>query len=195
MIRVHHLVRRSQRVCADVSRPRSRCRSRLPGRPRAGRSAARTSGRDVRPRRRRPRAVDLLRRPLGRRIPHGCTVDRADRGRRRWGAGRRQRGDRRGRPRSRRPPRSWRSVARRWRAPVPGWPTCCPATTSVPPADCCRRCAGATRLHWTLTGWPARRWSRWPRTPPTRTWLRCCGLRSAACPRCWSIEGPTLSTR
>ena len=48
---------------------------------------------------------------------------------------------------------------------------------------------------WTPTGWPARRWSRSPRTPPTRRWRRCCGRRSAECPRCWSTAAPTRWTR
>ena len=29
----------------------------------------------------------------------------------------------------------------------------------------------------------------------TRTWRRCCGPWSAACPQCWSIAAPTHSTR
>ena len=69
------------------------------------------------------------------------------------------------------------------------------ATMSTPPVDCCRRCADATRPRWMPTGWPARLWSRWPRTPPTRTSRRCCGPRQVACPRCWSIGAPTPLTR
>ena len=60
---------------------------------------------------------------------------------------------------------------------------------------CCRRCADATRPRWTPTGWPAPRWSRSPRTPPTHRWRRCCGPRSAGCPRCWCTAVPTPSTR
>ena len=82
-----------------------------------------------------------------------------------------------------------------WRAPACRWPGCWSATTSRLPDGCCPRCADATPTGWIARAWRVRRWNRSRRTPPTRRSRRCCGPRSAVCPRCSATAASTRWTR
>ena len=91
------------------------------------------------------------------------------------------------------PGRPW--VGPRWPAPVPRWPICSTPVISMRRVCSWDHCAAAIRLCSTRPAWPARRASRWPRTPLMRPWRHYCGRRWRVYRVCWPTEGSTPSMR
>src|SRR5215207_11386341 len=65
--------------------------------------------------------------------------------------------------------------AGRWPWPGGSWPRRSGRGTWRRPAGSPRCWWGGTRATWTGRSCAGRRWSRWPRTPPTRSWARWSG--------------------
>ena len=68
----------------------------------------------------------------------------------------------------------------RWPRPAAGWPERSGTATSRGPVGSPRPWSGGIRKDWTGRSCAGRRWSRWPRTPPTRYSLACAALAAWA---------------